>query len=185
MVGGGWVMSYLRSRIARLVPSRCDGCHTSVWCPLSSLFISVLLILISLLQIQVPPGWLPFSLWNNAHSEEVFSRAAPLIPKGIMNILKRHFIFFHFLSFSFIYFHFLFFFFHFLSFSFIFFFFLSFSFIFFFFLSFTFIFFFFFHFLFFLSFSFIVFSFFFFLFFFFSLVLKIFFFCLDCLTISY
>ena len=30
MVGGGWVKSYLRSRIARRVRSRCDWCHTSL-----------------------------------------------------------------------------------------------------------------------------------------------------------
>ena len=41
VVYGGWrewVKSYLRSRIARWMRSRCDGCHTSVQCLLSSLF---------------------------------------------------------------------------------------------------------------------------------------------------
>ena len=60
---------------------------------------------------------LPFFLRNSAHSETVCSspiekkrgaaRAAPLILYGIMNILERRSIFFHFLSVSFSFFQFL------------------------------------------------------------------------------
>ena len=127
MVGGGWVKSYFRTRIARLVPSMRRLAHLSrVSFPLLS-------------------------------SHLYLFSSLSLMPLGIMSILERHSLFFHFLSFSFIFFHFLSFsdiFFHVLSCSFMFFhFFLSFSFNFIHFLSFPFI---FFHFL---SFSFIFFHF--------------------------
>ena len=60
--------------------------------------------------LAVPAGATPLLFpCNNAHSEKVcFSlwgksgaaSASPLIPNGIMNLLKRHLIFFHFISFS-------------------------------------------------------------------------------------
>ena len=45
MVSGGWMKSYLHTRIGR---SRCDGCHTSVQSLLSSHFSLSLFIFISL-----------------------------------------------------------------------------------------------------------------------------------------
>ena len=74
MVSGGWVKSYLRDRI------ECARALMGVT-PQSSLFISVLWILISLLQIQVPCGPLPGR-----------SRVFPgrlFFSYGIIHILKK------------------------------------------------------------------------------------------------
>ena len=97
MVGGGLVKSYLRTRIARLVPSMRRLTHLSL---VSSLHLSSINTYLSSPDsgpsrsprrslAGVPPGGSPFFLGNYAHSEKVCSsprekgraaQAAPLIP---------------------------------------------------------------------------------------------------------
>ena len=131
MVGGGWVKSHLRTRIARLVPSMRRLTHLSLVS--SSQFYKYLSLFSRLGSLagrsQVARGCSlggsPLFLWNNAHSEKVCSsprEKKESRPGGSPNSLgnKEHsakalsflsfffhfFIFFHFLSFSFIFFHF-------------------------------------------------------------------------------
>ena len=106
-------------RVGQVLPSyqnrQISALDETADAPQSSLFISVQKILVSLLQIQVVPGWPPFFLRNNAHSENVCSslgekrgaaRATPPnSPGNNEHSGKVSFIFFHFLSFSFIFFH--------------------------------------------------------------------------------
>ena len=84
MVGGGWVKSYLRTRIARSVPSVRRLTHQSG--------LHLIGILVSLLQVQVPHGPL-------AGCSRVFFHLFVFIFSHIFNYLSSSFIFFHFLSF--------------------------------------------------------------------------------------
>ena len=133
MVGGGWVKSYLRTRIARLVPLMRRLTHLSPVSlfPLHLSSIDTYLSSPENLSSQVPrsplAGVSPFFLWNNAHSGKVlyflsFLSFSFICLSFVFHLLS--FSFFHFLSFSFIFLHFpsfSFIFLHFPSFSFIFF----------------------------------------------------------------
>ena len=145
MVGGGWVKSHLRTRIARLVPSTRRLTHLSL---VSSSQFYKYLSLFS--RFRSPRRSLAgrsrggFPLFSQgimhilkslllAWGKRGAARSAPLIPKGINNEhygkalwpRENHtfeggstvFIFFHFLSFSFMFLHVLYFSFIFLSFS--------------------------------------------------------------------